>query len=70
MTRRTPQREGTSNDPGTASASASETDASQRYRHLPERVPLDELITEEPASDAPDPEMGRDPDRDWMLRGS
>jgi hypothetical protein len=50
--------------------SASEPEASQRYKHLPERVPLDELITQTPASDAPDPEMGRDPDRDWLLRGS
>jgi hypothetical protein len=40
-----------------------------RYRHLPERIPPEELIAQQPASDAPDPEMGRDPDRDWLLRG-
>jgi hypothetical protein len=53
-----------------ATGSAPEPEVSQRYRHLPERVPLDELITETPSSDATDPEMGRDPDRDWLLRGS
>jgi hypothetical protein len=39
------------------------------YRHLPERPRPDELVMEQPSTDAPDPEMGRDPDRDWLLRG-
>ncbi|TFC86408.1 hypothetical protein E3T24_06555 [Cryobacterium sp. TmT2-59] len=40
-----------------------------RWRTLPARVPVDEQTTSSPASDAPDPEGGRNPDNDWLLRG-
>lgn len=46
-----------------------DTDPPAGYRHLPDRVPPEDLITEQPASGAPDPEMGRDPNHDWLLRG-
>ena len=41
----------------------------ERWRVLPAQVPLDEQTTSEPASHAPDPEAGRNPDNDWLLRG-
>jgi hypothetical protein len=43
-------------------------DGAQRFRHLPERVPLDELVAEQPASDAPDPDTLVEPTGDWMHR--
>jgi hypothetical protein len=57
------------NEPSTVPAADTDTDSAGSYRHLPERVPLEDMITEQPASDAPDPEMGRDPNHDWLLRG-
>ncbi len=38
------------------------------FRHLPDRIPLDQLKTSQPASDPPSPDFGRDPDHEWMLR--
>ncbi|MET4097636.1 hypothetical protein [Arthrobacter sp. UYCu712] len=40
-----------------------------RWRALPTRVPVDEQVTSVPVSEAPDPEGGRNPDNDWLLRG-
>lgn len=40
-----------------------------RWRSLPARVRVDEQSTSVSASDAPDPEGGRNPDNDWLLRG-
>lgn len=40
-----------------------------RWRALPARVPVEEQSTSSPASAAPDPEGGRNPDTDWLLRG-
>jgi hypothetical protein len=54
-------------DTGTGEAAL--TEAEPRYRHLPSRVPMDELVEERAASDKPDPEMGRDPNHEWLLRG-
>jgi hypothetical protein len=45
-----------------------EPQAAPDFRHLPERVPLDQLTTSQPASDPPSPDFGRDPDHEWMLR--
>lgn len=39
-----------------------------RFRRLPERVRPEDLIATQEAEPAPDPTMGRDPDRDFMLR--
>lgn len=40
-----------------------------RWRALPARVRVEDQISSVPASDAPDPEGGRNPDNDWLLRG-
>ena len=40
----------------------------ERFRHLPEPIRLADMTTSQPASEATDPEMGRDPNRDFMLR--
>jgi uroporphyrinogen-III synthase len=41
-----------------------------RFGHLPERIPPEHMI-EEVAADAPhDPDFGRDPDADWMVKYS
>jgi len=40
------------------------------FRHLPEPIPLEATTTGKPASDAPSPDFGRDPDHEWMLRFS
>lgn len=44
-------------------------DPLDRWRALPARVPVEEQSTSLPASDEPDPEGGRNPDNDWLLRG-
>lgn len=40
-----------------------------RWRALPARVRVEDQSTSSPASDAPNPEGGRNPDNDWLLRG-
>lgn len=40
-----------------------------RWRALPARVRVEDQSTSVPASNAPDPEGGRNPDNDWLLRG-
>jgi hypothetical protein len=42
----------------------------ERFKHLPERVKPEDMVTTQPVSDAPDPEGGRDTDRDFMIRYS
>jgi hypothetical protein len=39
-----------------------------RYGTLPPRPAADELVEETPAAPPDDPQLGRDSDRDWMLR--
>lgn len=39
------------------------------WRVLPARVPVEDQITSVPSSDPPDPEGGRNPGNDWLLRG-
>jgi hypothetical protein len=41
-----------------------------RYGKLPRRPAPDELVEETPTEPPDDPELGRDSDRDWMLRYS
>ncbi len=50
--------------------SESDDDPGQRFRHLPPSMPLDQTVEEQEVDAARDPELGRDPDRDWLLRGS
>jgi hypothetical protein len=40
----------------------------QRYRVLPEPIAAEDTTTEQPPEDPPDPEGGRDTERDFMLR--
>ena len=44
--------------------------ASDRYRTLSERIKPEDYVESQPASPAKDPEMGRDTNRDFMLRYS
>jgi len=37
---------------------------SERFRKLPERTPLEDMIATRETTPAPDPTMGRDPERD------
>jgi hypothetical protein len=41
-----------------------------RYGTLPPRPAADELVEETPTAPPDDPQLGRDSDRDWMLRYS
>ena len=38
------------------------------FRHLPEPIALEDTIAEKDVRDAPDPDFGRDPNHEWMLR--
>jgi hypothetical protein len=40
----------------------------ERYKALPEPVRPEDMVTEQPSQDPPDPEGGRDTERDFMLR--
>ena len=40
----------------------------ERYRHLPPPVRLEDTVAVKETDPAPDPEGGRDPERDFMLR--
>jgi hypothetical protein len=44
------------------------TEDAERYRHLPEPIDLEETISTKEVEPAPDPDAGRDPERDFMLR--
>ncbi|MFF0724436.1 VOC family protein [Streptomyces sp. NPDC004134] len=46
---------------------AEEEQGSERYRHLPPRIALDDTIATQPATPRHDPDSGRDRDRDFML---
>jgi hypothetical protein len=52
-----------------AVAMTERTHTEQRdYRKLPERVRLEDTIATQDDAPPPDPEGGRDPERDFMLR--
>ena len=40
----------------------------ERFKRLPEPVNLDDTVTTQDTTPAPDPESGRDTDRDFLLR--
>ena len=44
------------------------TQPSDRYRHLPDPVRLEDTVATKDTGPAPDPDSGRDPERDFMLR--
>jgi hypothetical protein len=43
---------------------------SERFRTLPPRVRLEDTVAVQEVSPPADPTMGRDPDRDFMLRNA
>ena len=43
-------------------------DEPNKYRHLPEPVKLEETVESKDDSPVPDPQAGRDTERDFMLR--
>jgi hypothetical protein len=42
--------------------------AAERYRRLPEPIAIEDTIPTKEVDPAPDPEAGRDTERDFMLR--
>lgn len=50
--------------------SASSARSSARFRKLPERIPPEDMIATQETEPPPDPTMGRDPERDFMLRNA
>lgn len=38
------------------------------FRHLPEPIRLEDTIAEQDVRPVPDPDGGRDPNHEWMLR--
>jgi hypothetical protein len=42
--------------------------AAGRFSELPARILPEDMVEAVPADTAKDPEFGRDPDRDWLLR--
>ena len=44
------------------------TDPGSRFRHLPEPIKLEDTIATQDTGAPPDPEGGRDTDRDFLLR--
>ena len=44
--------------------------ASTRFRKLPKRIRPEDMIASQETEPPPDPTMGRDPERDFMLRNA
>ncbi|NMM25240.1 MAG: heme biosynthesis protein HemY [Phycicoccus sp.] len=44
--------------------------SSARFRKLPERIRPEDMIASQETEPPPDPTMGRDPERDFMLRNA
>ena len=44
--------------------------SSARFRRLPERIRPEDMIATQETEPPPDPMMGRDPERDFMLRNA
>ncbi|MEP7192837.1 MAG: hypothetical protein ABI903_08215 [Actinomycetota bacterium] len=44
--------------------------SSARFRKLPERVRVEDMIATQETEPPPHPTMGRDPERDFMLRNA
>ena len=54
----------------TSAASQEKLAASARFRKLPERIRPEDMIAIQETEPPPDPTMGRDTDRDFMLRNA
>jgi hypothetical protein len=53
-----------------SSADQDEPVPSARFRKLPERVPPEDMIATQETEPPPDPTMGRDTERDFILRNA
>lgn len=51
-------------------ADVEEPEPSARFKKLPEHIRLEDTIATQDSDAPPDPTMGRDPDRDFMLRNA
>lgn len=49
-------------------ATAEPTDPRQRFRTLPDRTPLEDLVESHDPLPAPDPYLGRDTELEFLLR--
>jgi len=54
----------------TSTADHKEAASSARFRKLPERIRPEDMIATQEAEPPPDPTMGRDSERDFMLRNA
>jgi hypothetical protein len=54
----------------TSTADQDKTAASARFKKLPERIRAEDMIAVQETEPPPDPTMGRDPERDFMLRNA
>ena len=54
----------------TSTTDKGKSTSSSRYRKLPERIRSEDMIATQETEPPPDPTMGRDPDRDFMLRNA
>jgi hypothetical protein len=54
----------------TSTADQDKTAASARFKKLPERIRPEDMIAVQETEPPPDPTMGRDPERDFMLRNA
>lgn len=54
----------------TRTPSKSKSASSARFRTLPERIRPEDMIATQETEPPPDPLMGRDPERDFMLRNA
>lgn len=52
----------------TPSADAEPRAGSERFKRLPEPVKVEDMVESQPAEPARDPDGGRDPERDFMIR--
>ncbi|WP_406279255.1 hypothetical protein [Embleya sp. NBC_00896] len=52
----------------TPATTGEQTARAERWGKLPERVAPADQVEERPADPPNDPEFGRDPDNDWLLR--
>lgn len=70
---RTPKKHSSvseNHDPVSRDDEEEAAERSARWAVLPARVKPEEMVEEIPANPPADPEAGRNPDRDWMLRYS
>ena len=54
----------------TSTADQDKTASSARFKKLPERIRPEDMIAVQETEPPPDPTMGRDPERDFMLRNA